>query len=45
MLLKKPRVKDEIKGNLTNTLRQMTMKTQLYKIYCKQHKWFLEGTS
>ena len=26
---KKPWVKDELKGNLTNALRQMTMKTQL----------------
>ena len=33
------------KKKFKNTLRQMTMKTQLYKIYGMQQKQFLEGSS
>ena len=33
------------KRKLKNTLRQMTMKTQPYKIYGMQQKQFLEGSS
>ena len=33
------------KRKLKNTLRQMTMKTQPYKIYGIQQKQFLEGSS
>ena len=41
MLLKNQWVNEEIR----NTLEQMTMKTQPYKIYEMQQKQFLEGSS
>ena len=45
MLLKKKWVKVKSKGKFKNTMRQLTMKTQPYKIYGMQQKQSLEGSS
>ena len=46
MLLKKPnRSMRKSKGKLKNTLTQMIIKTQLFKIYGMLQKQFLEGSS
>ena len=42
---KKKQANEEIKGKLKNTLRQMIMKTQPFKIDGMPQKQFLEGSS
>ena len=44
-LPKNPNINDKSKKKLKNILRQMTMKTQPYKICGMLQKVFLEGSS
>ena len=41
----KKNFREEIKKEIKNSLRQMTMKTQPYKFYGMPPKQFLEGSS